>query len=159
VKRKALTADTLRVEIPMAAPGRMEAILEGYADANEQAVFVECLAERYAAPSMHTVRQRLLLARAVQDGYPLAQVSLPERGSAMYRSAAKKSCYDFAIYKLVYNLTVDAWRHCSEQGEAAENAWFEEHLPEWDRNGLFLHPTFSLETANVELARWLTRCF
>lgn len=66
----------------------------------------------------------------------------------------------FSIYKLVYNLTVDAWRHCRDQGEAAENAWFEAHLPEWDKCGLFLSILPSRrETANLELAHWLTRGF
>ena len=69
VKRKNLTAHKLRFEIPMTQEDRLETILDGRADEDEQAAFVRCLAERYAVPSMHVIRQRLLLARAVQDGY------------------------------------------------------------------------------------------
>lgn len=161
VRRKALTAEKLRFEIPMIAPGRLEAILEGRADDDEQAVFVECLVDRYATPSMHTVRQRLLLARAVQDGYIRALKFLCPRVDRQCADPQKNKLLQiFAIYKLVYNLTVGAWRHCRDQGEAAENAWFEAHLPEWDKFGLFLSILPSRrETTNLELAYWLTRVF
>lgn len=161
VKRKTLTADKLRFEIPMTAPGRIEAILEGHADDDEQAAFVECLAERYVAPSMHTVRQRLLLARMVQDGYiRLLKFLCPDVDRQCTDPQQNKLLQIFSIYKLVYNLTVEAWRHCRDQCESAENAWFEEHLPEWDKHGLFLSILPSRrETANLELAHWLTRGF
>ena len=161
VRRKELTAEKLRFEIPMTAPGRLEAIFEGRADDDEQAVFVECLVDRYAAPSMHTVRQRLLLSRAVQDGYIRALKFLcPDVDRQCADPQQNKLLQVFALYKLVYNLTVDAWRHCRDQGEAAENAWFEAHLPKWDKCGLLLSILPSRrETANLELAHWLTRGF
>lgn len=161
VKRKELTADKLRLEIPMTQAGRLESILDGHADEDEQAVFVGRLAERYAAPSLRTIRQRLLLARAVQDGYiRLLKTLCPGVDRQCADPHQNKLLQLFAIYKLVYNLTIDAWRHCRNQDEAVENTWFEQHLPEWDKHGLFLSILPSRrETANQALAHMLTRRF
>ncbi|MEG2468683.1 MAG: ankyrin repeat domain-containing protein [Comamonas sp.] len=161
VKRKELTAEKLRLEIPITQPGCLEAILDGQVDEEVQTEFVRCLAERYAAPTLRTIRQRLLLARAVQDGYiRLLKILCPGVDRQCADPHENKLLQLFAIYKLVYNLTVDAWRHCGEQGEAAENAWFEEHLPEWDKHGLFLSILPSRrETANQALAHMLSRRF
>lgn len=161
VERKELNAEKLRLEIPITQPGCLEAILEGQVNEDVQAEFVRCLSDRYAAPSLRTIRQRLLLARAVQDGYiRLLKTLCPGVDRQCADPHENKLLQLFAIYKLVYNLTVDAWRQCSDQGEAAENAWFEQHLPEWDKHGLFLSILPSRrETANHALAHMLTRRF
>lgn len=158
---KKLTADRLRMEIPMTQAGRLEAILDGCADEDEQAAFVECLAERYAAPSPYTIRLRLLLARMVQDGYiRMLKFLCPGVDRQCADAGKNKLLQLFAIYKLVYNLTIGASRNCKDQGEAAENAWFEKHLPDWDKPGLFLAILPSRrESANLELAQLLTRHF
>ncbi|QJT21189.1 ankyrin repeat domain-containing protein [Aeromonas media] len=161
LKKKGLTADKLRLEIPMIQPGRIESILAGQADEDEQATFVKCIAERYAAPLPNTIRQRLLLARTVQDGYVrLLKYLFPNVDKLCADPQQNKLLQLFAIYKAIYNLTIDAYRYCREQGEAAENAWFEAHLPEWDKQGIFLSILPSRrETANLELAQLLTRHF
>jgi hypothetical protein len=161
VRRKGITAEQLRFEIPMTQEGLLEDIYAGNVNEDVQAVFVECLAERYAAPSLHTIRQRLLLARAVQDGYArLLRAICPGVAHDCADFAQNKLLQLFAIYKLVYNLTVDARRNCGDQGEAAENVWFEAHLPEWDKCGVFLSILPSRRaSANQELAHWMTRQF
>ena len=161
VKRKELTADKLRLEIPITQPGCLEAILDGSVDEDVQAEFVRCLEERYAAPSLRTIRQRLLIARAVQDGYiRLLKTLCPGVDRQCADPYQNKLLQLFALYKLVYNLTIDAWRQCGDQGEAAENTWFEQHLPEWDKHGLFLSILPSRrETANQALAHMLSRRF
>lgn len=161
LKKKGLTADKLRLEIPMIQPGRIESILAGQADEDEQATFVKCISERYAAPLPNTIRQRLLLARTVQDGYVrLLKYLFPNVDKLCADPQQNKLLQLFAIYKAIYNLTIDAYRYCREQGEAAENAWFEAHLPEWDKQGIFLSILPSRrETANLELAQLLTRHF
>lgn len=161
VKRKQLTADQLRLEIPMIEPGRLEASLDGSADDEEKAAFVEYLARRYAAPSTQTIRQRLLFARMVQDGYTrLLKFLCPGVDRQCADARQNKLLQLFAIYKLAYNMTIDGWRNCRDQGEAAENAWFEEHLPSWDKHGLFLSILPSQrDIANSALAELLTRHF
>lgn len=161
VKRKELTAEKLREEIPLTQPGCLEAIMGGSVDEDVQAEFVRCLQERYAAPSLRTIRQRLLLARAVQDGYiRLLKILCPGVDRQCADSHQNKLLQLFAIYKIVYNLTIDAWRNCQHQGEAEENTWFEQHLPECDKHSLFLSILPSRrETANQALAHMLSRRF
>jgi Ankyrin repeats (3 copies) len=161
VARKNLTAEMLRTEIPMTRAGRLEAILERTADEYEQSAFVWYLALRYGVPSMHAIRQRLLFARMVQDGYSrLLKFLCPGVDRLCADAQQNKLLQLFDIYKHVYNLTIDAWCHCRGEGEAAENAWFEDHLPPWDKQGLFLSILPSRkENANEELAMVLTRLF
>ncbi len=161
LEKKGLSADKLLLEIPMTQPGRIESILAGQADEDEQATFVKCIAERYAAPLPNTIRQRLLLARTVQDGYVrLLKYLFPNVDKLCADPQQNKLLQLFAIYKAIYNLTIDAYRYCREQGESAENTWFEAHLPEWDKQGIFLSILPSRrETANLELAQLLTRHF
>lgn len=161
VTRKQLTADKLRLQIPMTQAGRLEVILDGAADEDEQAAFVKCLADRYTAPCPHTIRQRLSFARMVQDGYGrLLNLLCPGVDRLCADASQNKLLQLLAIYKLVYNRTIGAWSNCRDQGEAAENAWFEEHLPTPDKHGLLLSILPSRqESANLELAHLLTRYF
>mgnify|MGYP000417321690 CR=1 FL=1 len=161
VQRKGLTASALRLEIPMTQEGILEAVLHRQADEATQAAFVHHLAERYAQPSMRIIRQRLRAARMVQDGYiRLLKTLCPGTDPLCADPQQNKLLQLFALYKLVYNLTIDAWRHCHHLGEAAENQWFDEHLPPWDKHSLLLSITPSLRhMGNQVLAHWLTRQF
>lgn len=161
VRSKNLSAELLRIEIPMTQPELLEAILAGSGSEEDQARFVACIAQRYAAPSMKTIRQRFLLARAVQDGYcRLLKFLCPDADRLCVDQQQNKVLQLFSIYKFVYNTTIAAWRNCSDQGEIAENHWFEEQLPKWDKFGIFLSilPSRSL-TSNQELTELLTRRF
>lgn len=161
VERKGLDADKLRFEIPMTAAGRLEAIVGGEVGEDEQKTFVECLAERYAEPSNKVIRQRLLIARMVQDGYArILKFLCPGMDRLCADPKENKVLQLINIYKFVYNLTVEAWRNCGELGEYAENVWFEKHLPELDKEGLYLSILPSrYETSNYEVAHLLTRHF
>ena len=161
VARKNLTAEKIRTDIPMTQAGRLEAILDRTAGEDERSAFVGYLALRYGIPSMHTIRQRLLFARMVQDGYSrLLKFLCPGVDRLCADAQQNKLLQLFSIYKHAYNLTIDAWCHCRGEGEAAENAWFEDHLPPWDKQGLFLSILPSRkESANEELALALTRRF
>lgn len=161
VARKNLTAEKLRLEIPMTQAGRLEAILGGAADEDERSAFVRHIAVRYGVPSLRTVRQRLLVARMVQEGYiRLLKVLCPGVDRLCADAQQNKLLQLFGIYKHIYNLTIDAWCHCRGEGEEAENAWFEDHLPPWDKQGLFLSILPSRkESANHELAMVITRQF
>ena len=130
ISRKQLTAELLRNEIPMTAPGRLEAVLEGQAGAEEQEYFVALLAERYAPPSPRTIRQYLRIARAAQDGYVrLLNILCPGVDRLCADPCKNKLLQLFSLYKFVYNLTVDAWRHHGGDGEDVEASWFEERWP------------------------------
>ncbi|MEZ6855022.1 hypothetical protein [Halodesulfovibrio aestuarii] len=161
VKYKGLTADKLRTEIPMTAPGRLERILTLQADEDEQGVFVECLVDRYSPPSPRVIRRRLLIARAMQSGYiRLLNYFCPNVEPTCANSEQNKLVQLIAIYKYIYNLAIDANRCCGHQGEYAENEWFEANLSNLGKAGLFLLILPSCRaTANLELAMLLTRCF
>ena len=161
VQRKGLTASALRLEISMTQEGVLEAVLNRQVDEATQATFVHHLAERYAQPTMTTIRRRLRVARMVQDGYiRLLKTLCPGTDPLCADPQQNKLLQLFALYKLVYNLTIDAWRHCHHLGEAAENQWFDEHLPPWDKHSLLLSITPSLRSmGNQVLAHWLTRQF
>ena len=114
----------------MTADGLLEAILEGQTNPDVQEHFVSLLSERYAQPSPHTIRQYLRVARAVQDGYvQLLGILCPGVDRRCAEPAKNKLLQLFSLYKYVYNLTIQAWQTCGDDGEAAENAWFEEQLP------------------------------
>lgn len=161
IRRKGLNADQLRLEIPLAQPGNLEEILKGHASVDDQAAFVELLARRYAIPSMRSIRQRLLIARLVQDGYKrLLKFLCPGVAPRCGDSQQNKLLQLFALYKLIYNLTVDAQIKFKNREEQAENKWFEEHLPLQYGSLLFLSILPSRrQVANLELARMLTRHF
>ncbi len=161
VKSKNLSAERLRMEIPMTQPELLEAILAGSCGEEEQARFVTCIAQRYAAPSMKSIRQRLRLARTVQDGYcRLLKFLCPDVDRLCADEQQNKVLQLFGIYKFVYNTTIAAWRNCGDQGEIAENNWFEEKLPAWNKFGIFLSILPSrFSTANQELSDLLTRRF
>lgn len=161
IESKTLTPEQLRMEIPMTQSGRLEDILARNASEEDQATFVACIAQRYVAPSMKTIRQRFLLARTVQDGYcRLLKFLCPDIDRQCVDEQQNKVLQLFGIYKFVYNTTIGAWRNCADKGEAAENRWFEEQLAEWDKFGIFLSILPSrYTTANQELAQLLTRRF
>lgn len=161
VQRRGLTAPALRLEIPMTQEDALKAVLHRQTDEATQATFVHHLAERYAQPTMGTIRQRLRVARMVQDGYVrLLKTLCPGSDPLCADPQQNKLLQLFALYKWVYNLTIDAWRHCHHLGEAAENQWFDEHLPPRDKHSLLLSITPSLRhMGNQVLAHWLTRQF
>ncbi|GGX13172.1 ankyrin repeat domain-containing protein [Undibacterium macrobrachii] len=144
IKRKNLSASLLREQIPMSQPNRIENILNGVADEDEKHDFVELIATRYAVPTPQTIHQRFLVARAVQDGYF-------RLGKFLLESDFDKTCADFSknkvlqlfeLFKLSYNLTVDAHKQSSDW--QIQDAYFESKIPPWDKLGVFLSVVPSL---------------
>ncbi len=161
VDHKHLTADKLRLEIPITPIDRLEAILNDTVDEDEQAEFVRCLTDRYGEPTLHTIRQKLLFARMVQNGYKrLLKFLCPGVDVQCTDTQQNKVLQLLNIYSYIYNLTIDASENRGELGEDAENAWFEAHLPVAYRSHLFLSicPSES-ETSLKELAYFLSKHF
>lgn len=151
IKRKNLSAALLREQIPMSQPNRIEEILNGFADEDEKNSFVELIATRYAVPTLQTVRQRFLVARAVQDGYL-------RLGKFLLGKDFDKTCTDisknkvlqlFEIYKFSYNLTIDA--HKQSSNWQIQDAYFENKIPPWDKYGILLSvvPSLKPEVVNI----------
>lgn len=158
-KVKHLDAEGLRDQIPMTQPGRLEAILDGSAPGDEKELFVDLLLVRYGQPSMHTIRQRLLVARMVQDGYRrLLKFLCPGVEETCTDPSKNKLLQLAGIFGVIYNLTIDAWKNTNNEGE--ENARFEAQLPPWDKAGIFISILPSKRGHGyLELANLLTRRF
>lgn len=159
VRRNQLSAATLREQIPMTVE-RLGPVLEGNASEGEKQEFVRLLALRYAKPAMRTVRQRLRVARMVQDGY--------QRLLAFLCPNVEKTCTDpqqnkllqlVALFQTIHNLTIESSKHGGNYEE--QDAWFEARLAPWDKEDTLLSIVPSLEGASrySMLAERLTRRF
>lgn len=111
----------------------------GQLNETEKIEFIEMIAERYAQPSMRTVRQRLIVARTVQAGYKaLVEVLLgADFDDTCTDLNQNKALQLIAILKMSYNLAIDA-------NLAFPNDWSEQEkhydaaIPELYRQDLFL---------------------
>jgi hypothetical protein len=161
VERKKLDEQALRKEIAIGDEQDIKRIISGHGTKNEKQHFVELVADRYQRPTPKIIRQRLLFARMIQDGY--------DRALRFLCPGVEKSCSDFeqnkllqvfAIYKHIYNLTIAAWRNCRVDGKIAEDEWFEERLEPWDAYTLYMSILPSKhESGILELASLLNRVF
>lgn len=160
IKKKGLNAQKLKFELPMSEEFLTD-ILQGNLNDEEKVRLIECLLDRYSAPSIDVIRQRLIVASTVQDFYHRLVKSLcPNVDKHCVDPFENKVLQLFALYKVVYNLTIEAWRNCRDKGELAEDMWFESHLPEWDKESLFLSILPSRkETGIDELATYLSYSF
>ena len=131
VRRRKISAEQLRHETAIFEPGLIESILEGQAPVHQRDHFVSLLTARYAPVAPTTIRYYLRVARACQDGYiRLLQVLFPGIEPLCADPKQNKLLQVFDIYKIVYNLTVDAWNHCLSEGSfAEEDVWFQCRLP------------------------------
>lgn len=137
VKRRRLTPADLRHQIPMPQDDRIEAVLAGRSTAEENRLFVQLMRGRYARPSLRMIRNRLLIARAVQFSIrELGRLLTPGVDASDADLRHNKVLQLFEIYKHVYNLTIQAT--AVGEDESKQDAWFEQHLPPWEHGDLFL---------------------
>ncbi len=160
INKKGLNAQKLKFELPLSEE-LLTDILQGKGNEEEKVRLIECLLNRYSAPSIDVIRQRLIVASTVQDFYHRLVKSLcPNVDKHCVDPFENKVLKLFALYKVVYNLTNEAWRNSRDKGELAEDMWFESHLPEWDKESLFLSILPSRkETGIDELAMYLSYSF
>jgi len=158
VERKGLDATTLLDQIPM-TPERLAPILNESAPVDEKREFARLIALRYAEPSMRTIRQRLKVARMVQDGYQrLLKFLGPEVDATCAEPAKNKLMQLITLIQYVYNLTIEAYKIGGNHEE--QDAWFEAQLRPMDSMDLLLSILPSRgEMAYMDLAQRLTRKF
>lgn len=157
IQSKKLSVDDLRDQIPMTQAGRLEAVLDQSAADDEKLEFARLLLTRYAKPSMGIIRQRLLVARMVQDGYQrLLGFLCPDVKDTCTDPSQNKLLQLAGIFGTIYNLTIDAWKNSDTRQE--EDTHFESRLAPWDKADIFLSILPSLKNeAYIELAQLLTR--
>jgi len=165
VKAKEFSAEDLQMEINISDLERIQQVLSGEADSGERRNFVEKLANRYAAPTPARVRQRLLIARMVQDGYTkLRKFLLPEVADNCADPEVNKLVQLIQQFKLIYNLTTEASilkGRPSLDTQDSEDQWFEEMLQKMPLDpeiALSISPS-ARATANIELSKILSQRF
>ncbi|MYM92327.1 ankyrin repeat domain-containing protein [Duganella vulcania] len=160
VKAKGLDAEALRDEIPITEVGRLEAILAYQASDADAQRFVELTEERWSAPSMATIRRRLIIARMVQDGYRrLGRFLLGEDFDEHCADPVRNKVLQLVeLFKVGYNLTIQAAKESDDPQE--QDVWFDSRLTPWDKEGIFLAIAPSRrETGARELSELLSRAF
>ena len=162
VAAKSLAAEALQMEINISDLSRIQQVLDRKADSSERCNFVDKLEYRYAAPSPARIRQRLLIARMVQDGYTrLRKLLLPDVSDNCADPEVNKLVQLIQQFGLIYYLTKDAFISQGEIGEHAENLWFEKMLK---KSVLLPESILSIlpsqrDRANVDLGKILSRRF
>lgn len=159
VRHKGLDANTLQDQIPMTVE-RLAAVFDGTAPITERQDFVCLISQRYRAPSMRIIRQRMLVARMVQDGYKrLVKFLCPGVDGTCADPIRNKVLQLIGLFHTVYNLTIAAWKNGG--GHEEQDVWFEERLAPWDRADLLLSilPSLRPEQRALMLAERLTRAF
>jgi len=142
LKSKFEQSDNLVKEIAMQVSPEnsqeVQLLLDGNAPRGFAEYFVEQVKRRYQAPRPRDIRQRLLFARAMQDGYLRLQNFLTPNVSPKLNDPRENRIIELMeLFKLVYNLTIDANRKCKHAGLSAENQHFRKHLPFNFADGLF----------------------
>lgn len=137
VNKKRLTAELLTFEIPINDVKALKATLSGNAEEDVKNHFVTLLQQRYARPSLKTIRKRFLVARCVQDGYiRLLKYLCPGVEATNPDMKQNKLLQIIHSYKYIYNLTIDACRKAEHISE--EDSYFDKGLNEIDKHGLFI---------------------
>ncbi len=165
VAAKELSAEDLQMEINISDLERIQQVISGEANNSERCNFVDKLEYRYAAPTPARVRQRLLIARMVQDGYTkLRKFLLPDVADDCADPEVNKLMQLIQQFKLIYNLTTEASFQKGRAGidtQDSEDQWFEDRLQK-----TMLDPEVFLsilpsqrDIANLELSKILSQRF
>lgn len=159
-QRKALDAPTLARQIAFPNVERLGVVLTGQGDEAEQARFVHALRVRYAAPTPRAIRQRLLVARAVQSGYAsLVKFLCPDVEAACTDLARNKVLQLVELFKRVFNLTVTAHNKAAGAGQTEEDRLFEAAMTHYERADLLLAiaPSKAQAAPRLVPVQWATR--
>ena len=147
VDRKGHNAETLQHEINISHEDLL-VILSGKCTQEQKAEFVHKIDERYQQPSTKVIRQRLLVARAVQDGYEqLIKFLTPKTDKFCMDLNQNKVMQLVKLYEATYNHTMKTHLDCLANSELVgnkklreqhENKLFTQSLPFFLRYDLLL---------------------
>lgn len=139
IGRKVITPQALSEQIAFPNVERLSSVLSGDGAAEENDHFINALRIRYAVPSQRTIRQRLLLARAVQSAYlSLCERLCPGVDLNCTDPAANKVLQLVGLFTRVFNLTIDVHGQVPMLNEEEEDRLFEAALTPFERYDLLL---------------------
>ncbi|MFT7404931.1 ankyrin repeat domain-containing protein [Zhongshania sp.] len=163
VLKKKITVKEMALQIPISEIAIIENILNSPIDAIDCTLkerFLNLLKDRYSAPTLQTIRRRLLIARAVQDGYRSLVTAL--LGSDFdYKCADQnenKVLQLIAIFRQSHNLTIQAFE--IDPSTIGEEEAFSILIPELYRSSVFSSVDPSQRDNSIDyMAELLTRDF
>lgn len=146
VRRKEQTPQTLQHQISIAEPSLQRIYSRNCSDELKQD-FVIKVCERYQKPATKTIRQRLIIARAIQHGYEeLVKFLTPDVDKYCTDLTKNKVMQLVRLYEMTYNLTLQA--HIESRAinrkfeiEDIENRRFTSLLPPRFRHDILLSVT------------------
>ena len=138
VIKKGHTPETLQHEIAITSDD-LKAYFQHTCSEDQKTDFVLKIQERYQAPSTKTIRQRLIVARATQNGYErLVKLITPHVDKLNINPEENKALQLVKVYELTYNETLKSHLEFSHSGEKNENKNFTQNLPPFLRYDLLL---------------------
>jgi len=147
IDNKGHSAETLQHEINISYTDLLD-ILNGKCTQEQKVEFTHKIDERYQQPSTKVIRQRLLVARAIQDGYEqLIKFLTPNTDKFCIDINQNKVMQLVSLYEVTYNHTMKAHLEClanselkgkSQLREQYENRLFTQSLPFFLRYDLLL---------------------
>lgn len=109
IQRKELTPQELSQQIAFPNLERLSAVLASEGTFHENQRFIHALRARYAVPSQQSIRQRLLMARAVQSIYSsLCEELCPGVDPSCTDASRNKVLQLVSLFTRVFNLTISA---------------------------------------------------
>jgi len=157
IRSKKLQPNALARDIPVTEQA-IAMFMNGDADPALAEAMVGALATRYAVPSMKMVRQRLRVARLMQDGFQRLLKVLAGATPGSEQGAHALMLSGLALFHTIYNRTVESGRHGTTAQQ--QDHWFESGFPQWDRDDLLLSIMPSQRaTAAAALGERLSRKF
>jgi hypothetical protein len=139
INRKGTTPQALSQQIAFPNIERLSEVLNGRGTGDENERFVRALCERYAVPCQQTIRQRLLIARAVQSAYlSICETFCPEVEPSCTDQFRNKVLQLLSLFTRVFDLTILAHGHASGLSEEEEDRVFEAALTPFERHDLLL---------------------
>ncbi|UUV05941.1 hypothetical protein [Ruegeria sp. YS9] len=128
IQARNLSIPRLRFDLDISEDALSRA-LDGHPPEDEKARFTFLVSRRFARPSMKTIRQMLLFARAMQDGYlRLLKLLCPDVQPTCADPRENRVLELTHIFKLVYNLTLEAYRSTAGHETGAQDQHFEAKL-------------------------------
>ena len=143
VIRKNQTPQTLQHEISMTEP-ILQKIYSGNCSIEVKVEFLNKICERYQRPKTKTIRQRLIIARAIQYGYEeLVKFITPNVEKHCTDLTKNKVMQLVRLYEMTYNLTLRAHIESKQLGnhpdrEKIENKCFTSSLQPLYRTDILL---------------------
>lgn len=142
IKKKGILPSALQHEIAINEDD-LKRVLNTDCSNEEQQDFIQKLEIRYQIPSTKIIRQRLLIARAIQEGYEqLVKFLTPTVDKLCLDLNQNKTLQLVQLYNDIYNRTLDA--HIKKRDSKSlieENKYFVENLPPFLRYDLLLSVT------------------